>query len=128
MAGRIAGQGMNWIKPAKRLALYHRDGFCCIYCGATAEDGAKLGLDHLLANELGGSNEATNLVTACGSCNSSKCDLTMSAWFEKLDARGVDTAGLGDRIRTRIAIPLDMAEGRRLLAIRKAAKASADTE
>lgn len=29
--------GSKWIRPEKRLAIYHRDGFACIYCGATAE-------------------------------------------------------------------------------------------
>lgn len=65
MAGRIAGQGSRWIQPSTRLAIYHRDGFACVYCGHGAEDGAVLSLDHVLACELGGSNEPTNLVTSC---------------------------------------------------------------
>ncbi|KKK72946.1 hypothetical protein LCGC14_2898780, partial [marine sediment metagenome] len=35
-------QGMNWIRPEKRLAIYLRDGLACCYCGATVEDGTKL--------------------------------------------------------------------------------------
>ena len=49
-------QGMNWIKPAKRLALYLRDGLACAYCGDGIEDGIRLTLDHLTPHSLGGSN------------------------------------------------------------------------
>jgi hypothetical protein len=65
-------QGMNWIRPVKRLAIYLRDGMACCYCGAGVEQGAKLTLDHLKAYSNGGSNNATNLVTCCAICNSSR--------------------------------------------------------
>lgn len=118
MAGRIAGQGSKWIRPAKRLAIYHRDGFCCAYCGAAAEDGAVMTLDHVLACELGGTNEATNLVTACLSCNSAKQDLTTREWFVVLRDRGIDTGKVGPRIRRLTATALDMKAGNALLAAR----------
>jgi len=98
-AGRKAGQGSKWIRPTKRLAIYLRDGLCCAYCGATVEDGATLSLDHITACELGGHNGATNLVTCCISCNSSKRDLTTRAWVSVLRTRGVDTSTMGARIR-----------------------------
>ncbi len=63
--------GMKWIRPAKRLAIYLRDGFCCGYCGKDLHR-AKSGqcsLDHLTPRSKGGSNEATNLITACLTCN-----------------------------------------------------------
>lgn len=122
MASRKAGQGSKWCAPATRMALYHRDGFCCVYCGKGADEGAALSLDHILACELGGTNEATNLVTACVSCNSAKSDLTTRAWFAALREKGVSTETLGARIRRQTARPLDRAEGRRLLALRKASK------
>lgn len=65
-------QGMNWIRPEKRLALYLRDGLACAYCGETVEDGAKLTLDHLTPHSLGGKNQESNLVTACHRCNSGR--------------------------------------------------------
>jgi len=67
-----ANQGMNWIRPEKRLAIYLRDGLACCYCGAGVEDEAKLTLDHLRPYASGGSNLATNLVTCCHRCNSSR--------------------------------------------------------
>ena len=124
MAGRTAGQGSKWIRRSTRLAIYHRDGWCCCYCGATAEDGATLTLDHVLACELGGTNEPANLVTACLSCNSAKQDATTRGWFATLRDRGIDTARIGARIRRLISRPLDRAEGRRLEAERSAARAA----
>lgn len=67
-----ANQGMNWIRPEKRLAIYLRDGLACCYCGAGVEEEAKLTLDHLRPHKSGGSNEPTNLVTCCHRCNSSR--------------------------------------------------------
>jgi hypothetical protein len=63
---------MNWITPKKRLAIYLRDGLACAYCCTSIEDGAKLTLDHLQPHSKGGSNNATNLVTCCHRCNSSR--------------------------------------------------------
>lgn len=119
VAGRIRGQGSKWCRPSTRLAIYHRDGFCCAYCGATAEEGAQLTLDHVLACELGGTNDASNLVTACLSCNSGKRDLTMRAWLAVLRDRGIDTSTMAARIRRQTARALDRAEGRRLEALRR---------
>lgn len=66
------GQGMNWIRPVKRLAIYMRDGLACCYCGEGIEEGAKLTLDHLKPHSRGGDNSETNLVTCCHRCNSSR--------------------------------------------------------
>src|SRR5258708_31985057 len=66
------GQGMNWSRPVKRLAIYLRDGLACCYCGASIEDDAKLTLDHLRAHKSGGTNSETNLITCCHRCNSSR--------------------------------------------------------
>jgi len=67
-------QGMNWIRQQKRLAIYMRDGLCCMYCGRTVEDGTKLTLDHLKPHSHGGSNSERNLVCCCAHCNSVRQD------------------------------------------------------
>lgn len=103
---RKRNQGSKWIRPVKRTAIYLRDGACCIYCGRGVNDGAVLSLDHIVACELGGTNEETNLVTACISCNSSKQDLTTREWFSVLRDRGVDTDALGPKIRRHAKRPL----------------------
>ena len=116
---RKRNQGSKWIRRSTRLAIYSRVGFCCCYCGATAEEGAFLTLDHVLACELNGSNDPTNLVTACLSCNSAKRDLATRSWFALLRDRGVDTSGLSARIRNATSRKLDRAEGLRLASIRR---------
>jgi 5-methylcytosine-specific restriction endonuclease McrA len=115
-AGRKAGQGSKWIRPVKRLAIYCRDGAACIYCGRGIADGAVLSLDHILACELGGTNEHTNLVSCCIICNSSKSDLTTRQWFTVLRDRGVDTSAIGAKIRRHVARDLTpyLAQARRL--------------
>lgn len=74
-------QGMNWIRQEKRLAIYMRDGMACAYCGASAEQGATLSLDHLLPHSRGGGNGEGNLVTCCTGCNSRRQDTDLEAWL-----------------------------------------------
>lgn len=118
--GRKAGQGMNWCRLSTRMAIYARDHFCCVYCGAVAEQrGTGLTLDHITACEMGGTNKATNLVTACGSCNSGKCDLSLKAFLARLRKKGVDTAKISARVRRQAAKKLDRAMGLALATARK---------
>lgn len=107
-------QGANqpagcWIRPAKRLAIYIRDGFACAYCGRTlrAAAPADVTLDHLLPRSAGGGNEASNLVTACRSCNSSRQD---KPWADYA------TGGSRDRIEQLRERPLNMILARALIA------------
>lgn len=111
--------GMHWIRTSTRLAIYHRDGFACVYCGAAGEDhGVGLTLDHLVACELGGTNEPSNLVTSCRSCNSAKRDLTTRRWLRRLRDKGNDATRVARRIRALVRKPLDRIEGRRLDRVR----------
>lgn len=66
----------QWIRTDKRLALYLRDRFACLYCGVDLTSAApeNVTLDHLVPRSAGGSNEATNLATACRACNCSRQD------------------------------------------------------
>lgn len=122
-AGRKAGQGSKWIRLSTRLSIYHRDAFCCAYCGKSAEEhGVGLTLDHIVACENGGTNVPSNLVTACGACNSTKQDLTIRAWYLKLRDAGIDTTPISRRIRRLVNTEINRAEGRRLAAVRTARK------
>lgn len=112
-------QGMNWIRQDKRLAIYHRDGFACVYCGEGSDDGKGLSLDHVLAHELGGSNDEDNLVTSCPGCNSAKAHRTLRSWLQYLRDQGVDTNGLAARIRRQTSKKLNREEGKRLLTMRE---------
>lgn len=55
-----------------RFEILRRDRFACRYCGARADDGAVLEIDHVLPKVLGGDDKATNLVAACVDCNGGK--------------------------------------------------------
>jgi len=66
----------QWIRTEKRLAIYLRDRFLCLYCltdlhDATPQD---ITLDHLIPVSSGGSNSERNLVTCCRHCNCSRQD------------------------------------------------------
>ena len=53
--------------PRVRLSILLRDNGICAYCGSQADS-----VDHVLARIRGGSDEPTNLVACCRSCNSKK--------------------------------------------------------
>jgi len=114
--------GSKWIRPERRLAIYARDGFACLFCGTTSDEGASLSLDHVLPRELGGSHDSSNLVTACVSCNSAKQDSTMRTWFASLRDRGIDTARMSAKIKRACAAKVDIKLGKALLAARKGAR------
>jgi hypothetical protein len=54
-----------------RYEVLKRDGHACRYCGRTAPE-VKLTIDHVVPTTLGGSDDPSNLVAACGDCNSGK--------------------------------------------------------
>lgn len=67
-------------KVSKRLRyeILRRDGFRCRYCGARPAE-RELRVDHVVPIALGGSNEPSNLATACEPCNSGKTSTTPDA-------------------------------------------------
>lgn len=85
------GRSSSWITKHRRLAIYLRDGFCCMYCGKDLRNAAprEVTLEHLecqndhpsgkLPNGKSLHHES-NLVTACLSCNSGRSDLVK--WYK----------------------------------------------
>lgn len=55
-----------------RFEVFYRDNFRCQYCGRAAVDGAILEVDHKTPKAEGGTNDKSNLITACWECNSGK--------------------------------------------------------
>lgn len=98
----VANNGSGWIVPKKRRAIYLRDDLRCVYCSAGIEDGVQFTLDHLVPCELGGSNDAMNLVTACKTCNTSKGSKSQKQFFAHLRDKGTDTNEIGQRIRRNV--------------------------
>ncbi len=82
--------GGKWITKERRLAIYLRDGFICNYCGCDLKNIAvpqDMALDHLTPRSAGGSNDSTNLVTVCRSCNSKRSD---KPWLDYAVGGAVD--------------------------------------
>jgi hypothetical protein len=57
--------------PSRRLRVFRRDGFRCVYCGEIFEERG-LSLDHVEPRMRGGDHSEGNLVTACLTCNAAK--------------------------------------------------------
>lgn len=57
----------NW--RALRMFIFERDEFTCRYCGAT---NVLFECDHVIPRSRGGSNDPSNLATACVGCNRGK--------------------------------------------------------
>ena len=55
-----------------RYDILRRDGFKCQICGATAQEGAKLHVDHIFPVSRGGKTVTSNLRTLCDRCNMGK--------------------------------------------------------
>jgi hypothetical protein len=74
----------GWCRPRKRLAIYIRDNFTCLWCGADLRfvEASGISLDHLEPKVNGGTNNAENLITACHACNSRRQD---TPWREFCD-------------------------------------------
>lgn len=134
MAARGLGskyQGSKWIRPEKRLSIYLRDGLACVWCGASAEEEERLSLDHLDPWVEGGSNDATNLVTSCRRCNSSRGDRSVedfaAAVATYLD-HGVTAAAIEAHVRATALRPLDVVAAKELIARRGSAHAAARSD
>lgn len=70
------GNGSKWIRPERRLAIYLRDRFTCLYCLTDLHDAdpRDITLDHIRPGHFAGNHGEGNLVCACRSCNSSRQD------------------------------------------------------
>lgn len=69
-------QGVATVRPVipetVRREVLERDGWACVYCGATDD----LAMDHVIPISKEGADTPQNLVTACRSCNSRKGNRT----------------------------------------------------
>lgn len=64
------------ISTRTRFEIFKRDAFKCQYCGCTPPN-VVLHVDHILAVSAGGTNERTNLITACIDCNLGKSNVPL---------------------------------------------------
>jgi 5-methylcytosine-specific restriction endonuclease McrA len=78
----------------------------CAYCGAT---GKPLHRDCVLALSRGGRYTLTNIVPACRSCNTSKCNDEVTAWLRR--KRYDERAFLERHLEITTALTLQFAAG-----------------
>ena len=69
---KAKGKARVGISVALRFAIFKRDSYRCCICGASAEDGSRLEVDHKVPVSRGGSNAEENLWTLCFTCNRGK--------------------------------------------------------
>lgn len=65
------------IPQGVRFDVFRRDNFTCQYCGQKSPD-VTLECDHIVAVANGGSDDPSNLITACFDCNRGKGTKTVS--------------------------------------------------
>ena len=65
----------EWVEMRSRV--FERDDYTCTYCG---ERGGSLECDHVVPVSRSGSNDESNLVTACKDCNRSKGAKLLNEW------------------------------------------------
>lgn len=76
-----SSRGAAW--EATRLRVLNRDGWICLLsCGKPLE-GADATVDHITPKAAGGTDDESNLIAACRTCNGRKRDqvLTRMPWF-----------------------------------------------
>lgn len=61
------------VPPLTNRELFRRDGHTCMYCLTSLPD-RQLTRDHLVPMSRGGTDDWTNVVTACRSCNQRKAN------------------------------------------------------
>lgn len=62
------------VSDSLRYDVMNRDGFRCVICGASANEGVRLHVDHILPIAKGGKSNIENLRTLCERCNIGKSD------------------------------------------------------
>jgi 5-methylcytosine-specific restriction endonuclease McrA len=63
------------ISRARRLAIYERDGRCCVYCSVELGD-REFTVDHRIPVAREGTDDTENLACCCAKCNRAKSTLT----------------------------------------------------
>jgi hypothetical protein len=74
---RLERRNVNYLLKL-RNQIFTRDNYTCQYCGKI---GGLLECDHIIAYSKGGSNDITNLTTACRKCNRQKKDKSVEEFL-----------------------------------------------
>lgn len=69
---KAKGKARIGVSATQRFAVFKRDSYHCCICGASAENGSRLEVDHKIPVARGGTNAESNLWTLCFECNRGK--------------------------------------------------------
>lgn len=78
-----------------RFEIFKRDLFTCQYCGRSAPE-VELHIDHIFPQAKGGTDEVSNLITACSECNYAKNDILLSDKSYTIDTVELQSNALKD--------------------------------
>lgn len=82
---------MDLGKANTKSAVWSKTNGICFYCGTGVEPFENFTVDHFIPRSRGGSDELSNLVPACRSCNCSKHDLLLEEWRNRTIAKFTGT-------------------------------------
>lgn len=102
------------ISPRERFEVLRRDGFACVYCGATS-DQAQLVIDHIEPVSRGGACNTGNYATACQPCNAGKAARPVLPDGDGMDGWPQDLKDIAEQVIT--LMPRDETEGTVMIAL-----------
>jgi hypothetical protein len=97
-----------------RFEIFKRDGMKCRYCG-NGPQVSPLVVDHVIAVANGGSDDPSNLATACVDCNGGKSDVPLDERKFRAEQLDEATREQAEQIREYARIHKDIAEAKREL-------------
>ena len=74
---RLERRDGNYLSKLRK-EIFKRDNYTCQYCNKV---GGILECDHIIPYSKGGSNDITNLITACRKCNRQKKDKSVEEFI-----------------------------------------------
>lgn len=78
------------VSDSLRYDIMNRDNFSCVICGASANVGARLHVDHIVPISKGGKSIPSNLRTLCERCNVGKSNKMETGLDNQLNASDVN--------------------------------------
>lgn len=99
--------GRGSIPREMRNDVYRRDDYICQFCGKKLPP-TELTIDHLIPLSLGGLDEVTNYVTACGPCNNRKTNIPVVEFAESIAISIEDLPVHGDPVIDNVQLPIQL--------------------
>lgn len=104
--GGNQGKGAHWIRDAKRLAIYARDGHRCLWCQTEVRRFDNATLDHYVSRAEGGTHHSSNLLTSCSDDNQKRQHMSAVQFASQFP----DPDAVLSRIAEQLRKPIDYPE------------------